>query len=135
MGSSRTHKAHMLKRNPRKITWTVLYRRKHKKGLEEDVTKKRTRRAQKFQRAVMGATLQYIMAKRNQKPEVRKAQREQAVRAARIRRRPPSRSPLSRTRPHRRPRRQQRTLPRPDPAGLAASDKYFAVEFLWQFIQ
>merc|ERR1712213_51276 len=80
--SSRTHKAHMLKRNPRKITWTVLYRRKHKKGLEEDVTKKRTRRAQKFQRAVVGATLQDIMAKRNQKPEVRKAQREQAVRAA-----------------------------------------------------
>merc|ERR1719228_1298958 len=57
--SSRTHKAHMLKRNPRKIAWTVLYRRKMKKGLEEDVTKKR-----------------------NQKPEVRKAQREQAVRAA-----------------------------------------------------
>merc|ERR1712211_176107 len=80
--SSRTHKAHMLKRNPRKITWTVLYRRKHKKGLEEDVTKKRTRRAQKFQRAVVGATLQDIMAKRSQKPEVRKAQRDQAVRAA-----------------------------------------------------
>merc|ERR1712154_323146 len=39
-------------------------------------------RAQKFQRAVVGATLQDIMAKRNQKPEVRKAQREQAVRAA-----------------------------------------------------
>merc|ERR1711864_59483 len=80
--SSRTHKAHLLKGNPRKITWTVLYRRKHKKGLEEDVTKKRTRRAQKFQRAVVGATLQDIMAKRNQKPEGRKAQREQAVRAA-----------------------------------------------------
>merc|ERR1711862_430745 len=38
--SSRTHKAHMLKR---------------------------TRRAQKFQRAVVGATLQDIMATRNQK--------------------------------------------------------------------
>merc|ERR1712025_222895 len=74
--------AHLLKRNPRKITWTVLYRRKHKKGLEEDVQKKRTRRTQKFQRAVVGATLQDIMAKRNQMPEVRKAQREQAVRAA-----------------------------------------------------
>merc|ERR1712156_559194 len=73
--SSRTHKAHMLKRNPRKITWTVLYRRKHKKGLEEDVTKKRTRRAQKFQRAVVGATLQDIMAKRNQKPEVKSPER------------------------------------------------------------
>merc|ERR1712112_698643 len=54
--SGRTHKAHLLKRNPRKITWAVLYRRKHKKGLEEDVQKKRTRRTQKFQRAVVGAT-------------------------------------------------------------------------------
>jgi len=80
--SSRTHKAHLLKRNPREISWTVLYRRKHKKGTEEDVSKKRNKRTQKFQRAVVGATLQDIMAKRNQKPEVRKAQREQAVRAA-----------------------------------------------------
>merc|ERR1712002_1124432 len=40
------------------------------------------RRPQKFMRAVTGATLADIMAKRNQKPEVRKAQREQAVRAA-----------------------------------------------------
>merc|ERR1712087_769682 len=80
--SSRTHKAHLLKRNPREVTWTVLYRRKHKKGQEEDVSKKRNKRTQKFQRAVVGATLADIMAKRNQKPEVRKAQREQAVRAA-----------------------------------------------------
>ena len=80
--SSRTHKAHILKRNPRNTSWTVLYRRKHKKGAEEDVSKKRNKRTQKFQRAVVGATLQDIMAKRNQKPEVRKAQREQAVRAA-----------------------------------------------------
>merc|ERR1712073_196770 len=80
--SGRTHKAHILKRNPREVTWTVLYRRKHKKGQEEDVSKKRNKRTQKFQRAVVGATLQDIMAKRNQKPEVRKAQREQAVRAA-----------------------------------------------------
>merc|ERR1711915_163535 len=80
--SSRTHKAHILKRNPRETCWTVLYRRKHKKGTEEDVSKKRNKRTQKFQRAVVGVTLQDIMAKRNQKPEVRKAQREQAVRAA-----------------------------------------------------
>merc|ERR1712203_1179929 len=80
--SGRTHKAHILKRNPRNTSWTVLYRRKHKKGAEEDVSKKRNKRTQKFQRAVVGATLQDIMAKRNQKPEVRKAQGEQAVRAA-----------------------------------------------------
>lgn len=60
----------------------MLYRRKHKKGIEEEAAKKRTKRTQKFQRAVVGATLQDIMAKRNQKPEVRKAQREQAIRAA-----------------------------------------------------
>merc|ERR1739836_232281 len=78
----RSMKAHLLKRNPRKVTWTVLYRRKHRKGIEEEASKKRTKRTQKFQRAVVGATLQDIMAKRNQKPEVRKAQREQAIRAA-----------------------------------------------------
>uniref|UniRef100_A0A2L2Z7C2 Large ribosomal subunit protein eL24 n=1 Tax=Parasteatoda tepidariorum TaxID=114398 RepID=A0A2L2Z7C2_PARTP len=53
----------MMKRNPRKITWTVLYRRKHKKGIEEQQAKKRTRRASKFQRAIVGACLSDIMAK------------------------------------------------------------------------
>merc|ERR1711911_319488 len=71
-----------MKRNPRNINWTVLYRRKHKKGITEEIAKKRTRRTQKFTRAITGATLTDIMAKRNKKPEVRKAQREQAIRAA-----------------------------------------------------
>ncbi|XP_065183370.1 large ribosomal subunit protein eL24-like [Sycon ciliatum] len=72
----------LMRRNPRKICWTVLYRRKHKKGTMEEVAKKRTKRTQKFQRAIQGATLESIMAKRNQKPEVRKAQREQLIRQA-----------------------------------------------------
>jgi len=75
-------KANLAKRNPRRVHWTVLYRRKHKKGLTEEISKKRTRRATKFQRAIAGATLPDILAKRNQKPEVRQAQREQAIRAA-----------------------------------------------------
>ncbi|XP_006888810.1 PREDICTED: 60S ribosomal protein L24-like [Elephantulus edwardii] len=74
--------AFLSKRNPRQINWTVLYRRKHKKGQSEEIQKKRTQRAVKFQRAITGASLADIMAKRNQKPEVRKAQREQAIRAA-----------------------------------------------------
>ena len=53
----------------------MLYRRKHRKGMVEEAAKKRTRRTQKFMRAVTGATLADIMAKRNQMPEVRKAQR------------------------------------------------------------
>ncbi|XP_017768128.1 PREDICTED: 60S ribosomal protein L24 [Nicrophorus vespilloides] len=80
--NAKCERAHLMKRNPRKVTWTVLYRRKHKKGIEEETQKKRTRRTQKFQRAIVGASLNDIMAKRNQRPEVRKAQREQAIRAA-----------------------------------------------------
>nr|AAG13295.1 60S ribosomal protein L24 [Gillichthys mirabilis] len=73
--NAKCESAFLAKRNPRQINWTVLYRRKHKKGQSEEVTKKRTRRAVKFQRAITGASLAEIMAKRNQKPEVRKAQR------------------------------------------------------------
>merc|ERR1739838_323653 len=79
--SHKCERSHLMKRNPREINWTVLYRRKHKKGQQEETVKKRTRRTQKFTRAITGATLSDIMAKRNQKPEVRKAQRELAIRA------------------------------------------------------
>ncbi|PVD28640.1 hypothetical protein C0Q70_11234 [Pomacea canaliculata] len=79
--SKKCERSHAMKRNPREINWTVLYRRKHKKGQTEEVVKKRTRRTQKFQRAITGVSLTEIIAKRNQKPEVRKAQREQAIRA------------------------------------------------------
>ena len=75
-------KSHQFKRNPRKINWTVLYRRKNKKGQTETEIKKKSRKLARFQRAITGATLDDIMKKRNQKPEVRKAQREQAIRAA-----------------------------------------------------
>ncbi|XP_066598635.1 large ribosomal subunit protein eL24 [Prorops nasuta] len=80
--NSKCEAAHLMRRNPRKVTWTVLYRRKHKKGQEEEQTKKRTRRTQKFQRAIVGASLTDILAKRNMKPEIRRAQREQAIKAA-----------------------------------------------------
>merc|ERR1712212_944318 len=45
-------------------------------------SKKRTKRTHKFQRAIVGASLNEILAKRNQKPELRKAQRDEAIRAA-----------------------------------------------------
>ncbi|XP_051001283.1 60S ribosomal protein L24-like [Acomys russatus] len=80
--TAKCESAFLSKRNPRQINWTVLYRRKHKKGQSEEIQKKRTRRTVKFQRAITGASLADIMAKRNQKPEGRKAQCEQAFRAA-----------------------------------------------------
>ena len=59
-----------------------LFRRKHKKGTQEEMVKKRTRRNVKFDRAIQGATLEQILQKRNQTQDVRKAQREQLIRYA-----------------------------------------------------
>ena len=83
--STKCVRSHKLKRNPRDIPWTVLYRRKHKKGIhgEENTQKRRAhRKVQGATRAVGSVTLEAILAKRNQKPEFRKAQRDAAVKAA-----------------------------------------------------
>ena len=67
--------------NPRKIAWTLLYRRMHKKGTLEDTQKKTKRKVTKTAtKAVVGASLELIKQKRNQKPEVRAAAREAALR-------------------------------------------------------
>ncbi|CAF0863766.1 unnamed protein product [Didymodactylos carnosus] len=80
--NSKCQRSADMKRNPRRITWTVYYRRKHKKGQAEQEIKKRTRRTTKFQRAITGVTWNEILAKRNQQPEFRKAQRQDAINAA-----------------------------------------------------
>src|SRR5579859_2065836 len=79
---SKSESLFLQRKNPRKISWTQVYRRMHKKGITEEVAKKRTRRTVKHQRAIVGATWESIRAKRNQKPEVREAARAQAVREA-----------------------------------------------------
>merc|ERR1711970_1035148 len=79
--TSKCRRAHLMKRAPREVPWTILYRRKHKKGMEEESAKKRSRRTHKHQKSIEGASLTEIMAKRNMRPEVRRAQREQAIRA------------------------------------------------------
>jgi large subunit ribosomal protein L24e len=78
----KAERSFLMKRNPREVVWTVFYRRKHKKGESEEAAKRRTRRTTKLQRAIEGVTLADILAKRNQKPEVRKAMRESALREA-----------------------------------------------------
>ncbi|KAF4984279.1 hypothetical protein FZEAL_491 [Fusarium zealandicum] len=81
------------RKNPRRIAWTVLYRRQHRKGISEvrinpiasssasepEVAKKRTRRTVKAQRAIVGASLDVIKEKRNARPEARSAARAQAI--------------------------------------------------------
>ncbi|KAF7166207.1 hypothetical protein CNMCM5623_010047 [Aspergillus felis] len=70
------------RKNPRRIAWTVLYRRQHKKGISEEVAKKRTRRVVKHQRAIVGASLDVIKERRSMRPEARAAARQQAIKEA-----------------------------------------------------
>ncbi|OBA28613.1 hypothetical protein HANVADRAFT_757 [Hanseniaspora valbyensis NRRL Y-1626] len=65
--------------NPRRISWTVLYRRHHKKGITEEVSKKRARKQVKNQRPIVGASLEFIQKKRALKPEVRKQERDAKI--------------------------------------------------------
>ena len=51
----------------------------HKKGVTEEVAKKRTRRTIKSQRGVVGASVDLINTRRNQKPEVREAARKEHI--------------------------------------------------------
>jgi large subunit ribosomal protein L24e len=51
----------------------------HKKGITEEVAKKRSRRTVKHQRGIVGADLAAIAAKRNQTAAVRSQQRLAAI--------------------------------------------------------
>ena len=74
--NAKSEKLFKNKKNPRKIDWTTVYRRMHKKGLVEDTKRKRQRKVAKAPRAIVGLTTEQLFAKRNQSDEARKAARE-----------------------------------------------------------
>ncbi|KAJ8448698.1 LOW QUALITY PROTEIN: hypothetical protein Cgig2_010585 [Carnegiea gigantea] len=66
---------------PSKLCWTAVYRKQHKKDISAEAVKKRRRAAKKpYSRSIVGATLEVIQKKRSEKPEVRDAAREAALR-------------------------------------------------------
>jgi len=69
------------KKKPAKLAWTTTYRKAHKKDIEASTTRKK-RRVNKsaFTRSLVGASLEVLAKKRNEKPEVRAAAREAALR-------------------------------------------------------
>merc|ERR1719213_1228852 len=54
----------------------------NKKGKVDEHAKKRTRKAQKFQKAIVGMSLDDIKKKKAQKPELRQAAKEAAIKEA-----------------------------------------------------
>merc|ERR1712003_317420 len=79
LGTSKAYSLTMQRKKPAKLVWTQAWRRLHKKGLSETTTKKRTRRTNKVQRAVVGASLEDIKKKASEKSSVRTAAREAAL--------------------------------------------------------
>merc|ERR1719382_1705371 len=57
----------------------------NKKGKADENQKKRTRKAQKFQKAIVGMSLDDIKKKKAQKPELRQQAKEQAAKEAKAR--------------------------------------------------
>jgi large subunit ribosomal protein L24e len=77
--NSKNSSLFLQRKNPRKIAWTQVYRRMHKKGITEEVAKKRSRKTVKHQRGIVGADLATITAKRTQTAAVRSQQRLAAL--------------------------------------------------------
>merc|ERR1719224_319561 len=67
------------KTKPVKLTWTLNWRRKNKKGKAEDQARKRTKRSAKVQKAIVGMTLDDIKKKKAAKPELRAAAKDAAL--------------------------------------------------------
>merc|ERR1712228_650589 len=70
---------------PVKLRWTQAWRRMNKKGKVDEQSKKRTRKAQKFQKAIVGMSLEDIKKKKAQKPELRKQAQDAAAKEAKAR--------------------------------------------------
>merc|ERR1712113_1248689 len=75
---------------PVKLRWTQAWRRMNKKGKADEQAKKRTRKAQKFQKAIVGMSLEDIKKKKAQKPELRQQAKDRKARhgAARMAKKP-----------------------------------------------
>ena len=70
---------HKQRIKPVKLTWTLNWRRKNKKGKAEDAAKKRTKRAVKVQKAIVGMSLDDIKKKKSQKTELRAVAKDAAL--------------------------------------------------------
>lgn len=85
LGTSKAYSLTLQRKKAAKLVWTQAWRRLHKKGITETTAKKRTRRANKVQRAVVGASLEDIRKKASEKSGFRSQQREAALKEVKAR--------------------------------------------------
>jgi len=77
--TGKCEKTFLNKTNPRKVKWTQIYRKVHKKGTTAEVHKKRARRVVKVQRDIVGLSREQIKAKREARNEIRASSKEAAL--------------------------------------------------------
>jgi len=85
LSTSKSYSLTMQRKKAAKLVWTQAWRRLHKKGMTESTQKKRARRTNKVQRAVVGASLDEIRKRASQKSDFRAAQREAALKEIKAR--------------------------------------------------
>jgi large subunit ribosomal protein L24e len=68
-----------------KLTWTMAWRKLHKKDKREEGSKQRKRRVVRVQRSYVGLTAEDIAKKKAEPPKVRQAAREAALKEAKDR--------------------------------------------------
>jgi len=85
LGTSKAHSLTLQRKKAAKLVWTQAWRRLHKKGITETTAKKRSRRANKVQRAVVGASLEDIRKRAAEKSGFRSQQREAALKEVKAR--------------------------------------------------
>ena len=61
-----------------KLTWTQAWRRFNKKIKVDEITKRKTRKTTRVQKAIVGMSLDEIMRRKNEKPEEREKKLEAA---------------------------------------------------------
>ena len=83
--SKKARRLYRQKIKPVKLRWTQAWRRMNKKGKVDESGKKRTRKVQKFQKAIVGMSLDDIKKKKAQKPELRQVAKEAAAKEAKAR--------------------------------------------------
>merc|ERR1719151_542329 len=90
-------KASVRRIKPVKLRWTQAWRRMNKKGKVEEGSKKRTRKVQKFQKAIVGMSLEDIKKKKAQRPELRQQAKDAAAKEAKVRMQKKATSTASKT--------------------------------------
>eukprot|EP01084_Bolivina_argentea_P210289 357986_1 len=65
MGSSKAKSMVHQRKKPSKLMWTQSWRRLNKKGKDDGISKKRTKKVAKLQRAIVGVSLEEIRKKRS----------------------------------------------------------------------